>query len=354
MAAPVTTTTQIAGPVNVIFQQTLLRNAKAHCPYFVGSTPATISEHQGSFTAKWRRIENLTPVTTALSEITGNLSHPVRDSVQPSVTDITKAVSKYGNYILLNEEVDLVNFNGQADKLTEVLGINAGQSLNRLQRNELEDNATLVQANGAANDAATTSKLLKSDIRSVVNTLQRNSATKFTSQTTGSGNTNTSPLRASFWGICHYDVEEDIRDMSGFLPVESYAGQTATEKNEFGAIGGVRFISSEEGSIDADSGGANAALRGTTDAATNIDLYTTVIFGMDAVGSLGFGMSHIKECYNAGDNLPAVMMINKARGSSGVADPLNELATMGWKSWHGAKILNSNWIRGIRSGATSL
>ena len=354
MAAPITTQSQIAGPVDVIFQQTLLRNAKAHCPYFVGSTPASIQYHQGSFTAKWRRIENLTPVTTALSELTGNLSHPVRDSVQPSVTDITKAVSKYGNYILLNEEVDLVNFNGQADKLTKILGINAGQSLNRLQRNELEDNSTIRQGAGAANDAATTTKLSEADIKYVVNQLNRNSAMKFTPQANGSGNFNTTPLRESYWGICHPDVEEDIRDMASFKAVETYASQTSTESGEIGSVGGVRFICSEEASIDADAGGANAALRGTTDPAANVDLYNTVIFGMDYHGSLGFGMSHIKKTYNAGDDLPAVVMINKARGSSGVADPLDELSTMGWKSWHGAKILQPTWGFCIRSGATSL
>lgn len=352
--APITTQSQIAGPVNVVFQQTLLRNAKAHCPYFEGTVAAEVAEHQGSFTAKWRRVENLTPVTTALSELTGNVAFPTRASVQPSVTDITDTVSKYGNYILLTEDVDLVNFNGQADKLTEILGINAGQSLNRLQRDEIEDNSTLIQAAGAANDAATTTKLAENDIKNAVNQLNRQSALKFTAQANGSTNIGTTPLRPGYIGICHVDVEEDVRDMASFKAVETYASQTSTFQGEFGSVRGVRFICSEEASIDADAGGANADLRGETDAATNIDLYTTVIYGMDAVGSLGFGMSHIKDEYKAGDKLPSVMMINKNRGSSGVADPLDELGTMGWKSWHGAKILNSNWCRGIRSGASDL
>ena len=352
--APITTQSQIAGPVNVVFQQTLLRNAKAHCPYFAGTVPAEIAEHSGSFTAKWRRIENLTPVTSALSELTGNVAFPTRASVQPSVTDVTKAVSKYGNYILLNEEVDVVNFNGQADKLTELLGINAGQSLNRLQRDEVEDNSTLRQASGAANDAATTAKISENDIKYCVNQLNRQSALKFTAQANGSGNFNTTPMRPAYMGICHVDVEEDVRDLPSFKPVETYASQTATFPNEFGAVRGVRFVCTEEASINADAGGANANLRGTTDPATNIDLYTTVIYGMDAIGSLGFGTSHIKESYQAGDKLPSVQVINKARGSAGAADPLKELATMGWKSWHGSKILNSNWTIGIRSGASSL
>lgn len=354
MASPVTTTSQIAGPVNVVFQQTLLRNAKARCPYFVGTVPATVGMHQGSFTAKWRRIENLTPVTSALSEITGNLSHPVRDAVQPSVTDITQTVSKYGNHILLNEETDLVNFNGQADKLMEIMGINAGQSLNRLQRNEAEDNSTLLQAAGAANDGATTTKLSINDIRRAKNAIDRQSGIKFTPRTLGDSRFNTAPVREAYWGICHVDVEEDIRQMAGFKDVVTYGGQTETAPGEFGEAGGVRWLSTEEASIDADTGGANSNLRGTTDAATNIDLYTSVVFGMDAVGSLGFDLAHTKEVYQAGDDLPAVMVIKKDFGSSGIADPFNELSTLAWKSWHAAKILNSNWIRGIRSGASNL
>jgi hypothetical protein len=49
-----------------------------------------------------------------------------------------------------------------------------------------------------------------------------------------------------------------------------------------------------------------------------------------------------------------VQLITKERGSSGVADPFNELATMAWKSWHAAKILNTTWIRTIRSQALLL
>ena len=354
MASPITTTTQIAGPVNVVFQQTLLRNAKARCPYFVGSVPAEIREHTGSFTAKWRRIENLTPVSAALSQLTGNVAFPTRDAVQPSVTDITKAVSKYGNYILLNEEVDLVNFTGQADKLVEVLGINAGQSINRVQRDEMEDNATQIYSDGVANRAAVATAIKLNDIKNAVNQIKRNDGTAFMAQTEGSRNIGTAPIRESFWGICHPDVEEDIRTLSGFNAVETYAGQTSTAPGEFGAVAGVRWLSTSEGSIDDNSGVSVGSTGCRSTGGSTIDTYESVVFGKDAVGSLGFGAEHIKEIYTAGDKLPAVLAISKPRGSSGVADPLNELSTMGWKSWMAAKILNGNWIRNIVSGATDL
>lgn len=347
----ITTTTVIAGPVNVKFQVNLLRNAKAHCPYFLGTNPAEIAEHQGTFTAKWRRIENLTPVTSPLTELTGGLAFPTRTGVQPTVTDITATVQKFGNFIILNEEVDLVNFNGQTAKLSEVLGINAGQSLNRLQRDVMEDNSTAIAAGTATTATDIDGGFTISENQFVVNALQNEVASKFRPRTEGSRNIGTSPIRRAFWGICHVDTEEDIRSLAGFIPVQDYGSQTSTEEEEFGSLGGVRFISTSEGSIDLAGGFAgtgSATIDGRSQGAARVDLYNTLVYGQDAYGSLGFGVNHVRETYNAGDSLPAVMMIAHPKGSAGAADPLSEVATMGWKSWHTAVVLNSNWGRNVR------
>jgi len=356
----VTTTSVIAGPVNVVFQVNLLRNAKALCPYFKGSTPAEISFRQGTFSARWRRIENLTPTTTPLAEITGSLAFPTRSAVQPTVTDLDATVAKYGNFFFLNEEVDLVNFNGQAAKLSEVLGINAGRSLNRLQRNVIEDNATAIFAGTgttATSISTATGGVTLSDIAVGVNALNRNDAMRFMPMSRGEAADGTAPIRSAYWGFCHVDVEEDVRLLTGFQGIETYAGQTETAQGEFGTVGGVRFISTSEATIDADSGAtitgtATSNSRSTSN--TSADVYNTVILGMDAVGSLGFGNSHIQESYTAGDRLPAVMMVGHERGSAGAADPLNEVSSVGWKSWHAGRILNSTWVRVIQHSASKL
>lgn len=357
---PITTVTEIPGPVDVVFQQTLLRNTKARALYFLGSTPGEISEHSGTFTVKWRRIENLTVATTPLAELTGSISLPTREGERPTVNDLTAIVQKYGNFILLNEEVDLKNFNGQTDKLVEILGINAGKSLNILQRDELEDNSPIEftsTATVAANVVATLATDA-SELERVVNLLDRADANKFTPMTTGSPNTNTTPQRDAYWGLCHSDIEVQVRRITGFVPVEQYASQTVTSKGEFGSASGIRFISSSQGSINANAGGSTStALRGDT----ALDLYTTVIFGMDHHGSVGLGFQHIKEIYVAGDNLPGVQMISHAKGSSGVGDPLNEVATLGWKSWHAPKVLTNSttptegaWGHALVSAAPAL
>ena len=357
-----TTTTQIDGPVNRIFQTTLLRNAKAACPYFAGTTPAEIRQQGGTFTAVWRRIENLTPTTTALAELTGAVAFPTRTGSQPTVTDTTATVSKYGDFIYLNEEVDLKNFNGQADKLAEILGIQAGRSLNRLQRNVAEDSLTAFLT-GSATTAAdiggspTASGFIKrSEIAAVTNTLDRNDASIFRSQTLGSTNIGTSPIRSSYIGIVHPDTAEDLRTLTGFNSVETYAGQTETWPYEFGATPGVRWISTTESTIDTTTGMAATASATTSgrSTATRFDVYNSVVYGQDCLGSLGFGFEHIQEIYKAGDKLPGVQMISHPRGSAGAADPLNELSSTGWKTWHAGVVLNTGWGRVYRHSASVL
>lgn len=349
----ITTTNEISTPVDVDFQVNLLRNAKAHAPYFMGTVPAEVAEHMGTFTAKWRRIENLTPTTTALAEITGSVSFPTRTGSQPSVTDVTATLSKYGDFMYLSEEVDLGNFNGQNEKLSEILGIQAGSSLNRLQRNVAEDNLTIVLA-GTGTTATTVGNqatFTRADAQDVVNTLQRNDALKFTPMTVGDPDTGTTPIRPGFWGVCHYDTEDDLRLLTGFNSAETYAGQTQMARGEFGQIDGIRFISTSEGSIDLAAGATvtgSATSDGRSSGSTSYDLYNTVIYGRDCLGSLGFGEEHIQEAYEVGDSLPAVMPITHARGSGGVADPLNEISTLGWKTWHAGVVLNGNWGRTVR------
>jgi N4-gp56 family major capsid protein len=354
-----TTVTIVDGGVDVIMQETLLRNAKARCPYFIGSTPAEITAHQGSVTAKWRRVENLSVSLTPLTALTGTEDYPTRTGSTPTVNDITAALLKFGNHIILNEEVQVVNFNPVADKYAEILGINAGQVLNRLQRNELEDNSTIEYGGSITAESVVIAKMVVGDITKVVNLLDRASALKFTPMTTGSPNTNTTPQRDAYWGICHPDVEIDIRAMTAFVPVEQYASQTVTEKGEFGSVGGVRFLSTPESSIDTGIGATGATdVRETT---VKADVYNTVIFGMDHHGSVGLGFNHTKNIYNAGDTLPGVQMISHGPGSAGTADPLDEVSTLGWKTWHVPKVFTNSttpatgeWGYVVRTAASVL
>lgn len=359
MAQTITATdTELQKPVNVIFEQTFLRRAQQVLPYFAGTRPGQITKQAGTSTIKWRRIEQEAPTTSALSELTSTSTYMQgRDADTPTFTDVTATVAKYGQFYIVNEEVDLYNPNGTTDELVEILGESAGRSLNQLQRDIAEDSSTQRYAGNVASLGAMKAIITTGLLDRVVNELARNSARTFHPMTTGSQNIGTAPILPSYWAICHPDVAIDVSGLSGFKSVETYAGQTATVTGEFGYYGkagrGLRFVQSEDASIDLGSGAPVSAndFRATSG---DVDAYTIVVYGEDAFGSVGLGKRHSDGVYRAGENKGAFEMIYHERGSGGVADPFNEISTLAWKAFWAGAVLNSGWSRAIRVAATRL
>ena len=121
------TDVELTKPLNAVFQQTLLRNAQVRAPYYAGTVGGILIRQRGSNVIMWRRIENLAAATTALTELTGTAAYMQgRNAAALSVTNVTATAAKYGNFVILNEEVDLFNFPEQFDKIMQVIGINAG------------------------------------------------------------------------------------------------------------------------------------------------------------------------------------------------------------------------------------
>ena len=363
MAALITdTTNDLQHPVNAVCETAFLRQATPLCHYFMGTTAGMLKKNGGSATIKWSRINSMTPSTTALSEQTGNAAFfGGRDAIAAARTDATATVAKYGQAVILNEEVLSFGLSQQKVQVYEALGICAGRSANMLQRDVVDDNATVVYAAGAASTGALVSKITRNSIDNVVKTLIKQVARPFTALTKGSSNLGTAPILPAYWGICHPDVAYDIQNLAGFRSVETYAGQIQTAAGEFGLIQGsgyaVRFVQSVDGTADANAGGAVGSTGLVSTGASNIDVYTTAIYGQDALGSVGLGKKHSDGVFTAQgmDSLPEAMeIIEKGLGSAGTGDPFNEISTVSYKFWHAGKVLNTNWVRVIKSGATSL
>ena len=366
MAVISATNVELPTRVSTALEDTYLRNKESRCPYFVGTEPGELMQHGSTKIITWQAMANLTPVTSALAEQTTNAAYlGGRTAVGLSTSVVTATPAKYGNYVIPNEEVMKYNSLSQYDKIVQVLGINAGQSLNYLQRNEAEDNLTTVYAGGAASDGAVNSAITLASIKYVLNQLDRNSALTFTpmsamsdegSPSIGGQGYSGNGLMPAYVGICHPDVAVDIAGLNGFIEATRYAGRVSLYMSEFGSltVAGrtVRFLCTEDASIDADSGAAASSfgLNGTS----AIDLYSTVIYGMECLGSAGFGTRYDDGSYMAGDYPAPAELIIKGLGSGGTSDPYDEIATMAWKAWHDGVVLNSDWGYAIRSGATDL
>ena len=350
MAALITNlVTNVTAPVNFYLMQGLLKSARANMPYFNGSLPGELMENAGAYSVRYERIENLAAATTALGEPTGNTTWANgRDSVNPTVTRVDAAMAKYGNAITLTEEVDLIQVNARAMRFMDTLGENAGRSLNLLQQTAIRTGATTKRyANGVASDAVAITAIDAGDIRKVVNVLNRNDAMRFDGLSDGSTKIGSSPIRSSYFGTCHPDVEEDLRLISGFNPVENYASHTEIYPGEFGTLGGVRWCVSTLAQVTSAAGTTSVVgFRGA--GTTTNDVYSCLIYGKEAMGSVGLGDTMTKEIYQGGDTIPAVQLISHAPGSSGVGDMFNEVGSLAWKAFHAGVVLNADWVVEVR------
>ena len=351
MATTTSFQSYVTAPVNNVLMRGLLSAARRVLPYFNGTIPGELMVNEGSATVKWRRIDNLALSTTALGEVSSAVFGMGRSPSTPTVTDITKAVPKYGNFFYPSEEVDLFNVNSRAAQLLDNLGENAGASLNALARNEFANATNVRRAAGVASDALIKTRLTSQEIKYAVNQLNRQSAMKHFPMATGSENITTSTVRASYFGICHPDTEEDVRSITGFIGVEQYGGYTQTKVGEFGAVGGVRWCSTEISSI-ATGGGTDTPTsdiyRGASDNAN--DIYETFIYGREAVGTVGLGDEFMTDVMLGGPETAQQSAIDliTVPPTPSVADPFGEVGVLAWKAWFAAKILNENWIWEVR------
>jgi N4-gp56 family major capsid protein len=349
-------TNDITLAVNREYMPTFLMRALPCCPYLTGSKKGEIAKQGSTATALWRRIENVTPSTTALSEVTTAAYMQGRTPSQLSKTDVTATVQKYGDFIIMNEEVTEFEKNPIIDDTVANLGEAAGRSVNMLQRNVLEDNLTARYAAGAASAGATISTITVGDIRKVLNDLRVNNAKSFSPMTTGSENIGTAPQLPAFWGLGHPDLMDDIAQLTGFVSVEKYAGQIDVVPGEVGSLATagarIRFVESSDASVDSGTG-ATVTSQDVNATSGSADLYTLCVIGQEAHASVGFGEQHTDGIYRAGEGgLDAVSLIVKNEG--GTSDPYDEISTIAYKFWHAGAVLNGAFGRSIIAATTNL
>ena len=174
-----------------------------------------------------------------------------------------------------------------------------------------------------------------------VRTLNANKAKKFTSIVTGGVKQATFPVEAAYICFAHTNLEKDIRNMDGFVPVARYGSQTTIHEMELGTVDSVRYVLSADLSPMLGAGvEATAAPALLSDDGSNIDVYTCVFVGMDAYGTLNLA--------GKGVFTPVVVPV----GQPSMSDPLGQQGSVGWKMYSAETILNSDWIVIAEVGAT--
>lgn len=262
-------------------------------------------------TMNFRKFNSLAAATTPLTEgVT-----PAGKSL--SITAVTATVEQYGDYVEISDKLDMVGIDPVLTETGELLGEQAGLTVDTIVRDEVcaGTNVQYANAKGSRAAVAKTDVLNSTEIRKAVRTLRK---------------ANAKPIDGkSFVGIVGADGEFDLMSDPYWQDVSKYAASTQIFDGELGKLGGVRFVRASNTPVFAGSGNASA------------DVHATMIIGKDAYGIVDIEGSSKPE------------MIVKPHGSAGSADPLNQRATSGWKALFTAKRLEELAMVRIEHGVTA-
>lgn len=259
---------------------------------------------------------------------------PLVEGVTPTgskvtASQVTATIRQYGDFVPYSDEVDLFNIDSVLTEFTQLLGQQAGETLDIITRDVLVAGTNVFYSNGVARNTVASVPTL-ANIRLVVRALKRQNAKRFGNIVSGTTKVGTLPVPMSFRAFVHPDTGTTLKAITGWKNVWDYASDSQREEGEIGALDEVRVIESTHGKVWEDAGAAVGGGFITAGAANN-DVYAMVIVGKDAYGVVPLDGDSIKT-------------INKPLGSSGTADPLNQQGTMGWKAHKTAVILNDLWM----------
>lgn len=303
-----TSTASLSPEMKTFYDKDLLRNAKPVLVHNQFGQKRNIPKNGGK-TIEFRKFSPLPKALTALTE------GVTPDGKQLTVTNLTAAVSQYGDYVALTDVLQLTTFDPVLVETNKLLGAQAGETLDSLTANILNAGTNVQYANGklSRTTLADGDVLTVEEIKKAVRTLKNNKAKK---------------INGSYVAIIHPDVSYDLTNDPKWEAVKEYDPKD-WYNGEIGRIHGVRFVETTE---------AVKFTVGTEDSAKTV--YSTLVLGADA-----YGITSIE-----GGGLQTIV---KQLGSAGSADPLNQRSTTGWKAIHVAKILVEEYMVRIESLATA-
>lgn len=305
-----TTTTQVNSAESVMYDRLLLERAKPFLQHLLFGQRRNIMA-KSSNTIKYRRYTNLSVATTPLAE------GQAPTGSQLAKTDLTAVLSQYGDFIEITDVVDLTVEDAVMTEAVELLGQQMGETIDAVVRDTLSSTASATNASNGSN-GGTPTEITAADVATIVKTLMNNSARMISRIIPAGGGEGTVPIAPSYFMMSHTAITDDLRNMAGWVDVQSYGQLGPIVEGEYGSINRVRVLVSPNG-------------KATTESPVQ---YHNFIVGQNAYG--------VTELENGTEKI-----IIKAFGSGGTADPLNQVASVGWKTFFVSRVLNDNFIHNL-------
>ncbi len=168
-------------------------------------------------------------------------------------------------------------------------------------------------------------------VRKIAKNLQANHGKAVNKMLAASADYDTSAVSEGYTVYCHTDMEPDIRDLPGFIPVEKYASGTPMP-HEIGKCERFRFITSPDLPSTQDGGAAIGATGLYSTSGTSIDVYPFIVLAQDAHSQIAVrGLNALDPTF-----LPP--------GEKSKSDPLGQRGYAGTSWWKAVMLENQGWM----------
>lgn len=306
-------------PSQVYYDKVFLDRAKIELRHDFGAQVKNVPMNSGQV-VRFTRFTPLALITSALSEAT----NPAETAM--TATNVSATLVDYGAVTNVSSLFSMTQIDEGLKEHVEIHGQNAGESIDRLIRQELASGATSQIATGAtlASDIMTTDVFSGVEIRKAVRTLKKNKAQKFEN--------------GMYRGIIGPDTAYDLFGDSEWLDAHRYTTSDAIERGVIGKLHGVEFVETNNQHKDVSAGLSGSPVTATS--AGVVAVFSNFIFGKNAYGVINLA------------SITAPKVIVKNPGPNDTSNPLNMFSTVGWKMPFAVKTLNSNWIINVKTGAT--
>ena len=253
--------------------------------------------------------------------------------------DYTVQLYQYGDYITITDVIEDTHTDPVLQQSTDILGEQAAVTVETLRFNVLKAGTNVWYAALVAGRANVGAAISLTDQRRVTTGLNRQNSKKISQVVASNPDFQTKSVEAAYFALVHPDLESDIRQMTGFIPVASYGPHTSPFEGEIGSVEQCRYLSSTVIAPFPNAGSATGA--GTTfRGGSNCDVYPVLYFGRDA-----FGLVPLK-----GKSSMTPMVVNPKPAAG---DPLGQRGTCGWKLYTGTVILQDAFMARLEVCATA-
>ena len=273
------------------------------------------------------------------------LTTPLAEGVTPTIgsmayEDVSVSVLQWGAAYSISDKIADTHEDPVLKDMAMLCGEQAQKTLESIIWGKVKAGTTVYYANGSARTDVNTTVSLN-DIRKAVRYLKAQKGRKHTSMLSGSPNYGTAPIEGAYIGFTSTDMEADIRNLAGFVPVAEYGSMKPLCAEEFGSVEDVRFITSPELEPFTDVGGLDGDLVVST-TGTNADVYPIIICAKEA-----YGLVPLK---GKGAITPRIIQPDSIDKS----DILGQRGYVGWKAYFNAIVLNQTWLVRLECAASVL